>query len=411
MTSRELIAWSARHEQRAHPGWWRSRAVLALALGAALAAWVAWRGAGGWLAAAIAVFGVAFLRIPFHIYWRADAALLAQLPIDGVPLFDAAIVRCARGAAVAAVGVALGAVPLFVEDTALGLRCLAFTGALAASAAWVVPAIVVWSASWVALDDGDGTAELLRSAAGVAPRAAVPRESSSTVLGAVPGGVGAIAIVLLLLVSPWLRGGRPDLPAGPTLGGIAVVGALALIGARRRAGPAMGKILRDVSALDRQRLASLEIRPPTAIEAAIARAAGSAAALPYRKLAVLVRRRYPLAFALGALVFATLAGVGLARPADPAPWLAVVLGGTTAYGVALAGRLRRPPLELPRLAASLPIPPAAQRRARLAWLAGWWGVFVVGPALFAALRQPAPGLGLGLLAAGTLVVALAGARR
>ena len=42
---------------------------------------------------------VAFMRVPFHIYWRQDASLLAQLPIEGKPLFDAALLRCVRAAA------------------------------------------------------------------------------------------------------------------------------------------------------------------------------------------------------------------------------------------------------------------------------------------------------------------------
>ena len=123
------------------------------------------------------------------------------------------------------------------------------------------------------------------------------------------------------------------------------------------------------------------------------------AALPYRKDARLMRRRYPMAFAIGAFVFLVLAIIGLARPDDPAPWLTVAtLAGAAIYGVALAGRLQRPPIELPRLAATLPIPARARGRAKLAWLAGWWLIFVAIPAAFAALRQGDPTTGIALLA-------------
>src|SRR6185436_15808309 len=168
-----------------------------------------------------------------------------------------------------------------------------------------------------------------------------------------------------------------------------------------------GTILRDVSALDRQHLATLEIRRPTAIERAIARLLGDAA-LPYGKDARLVRRRFPMAFALGALAFLVLAVVGLSRPADPVPWLTAAIGGAAIYALALAARLRRPPIELPRLSTTLPIAAAAIARARLAWLLGWWSIFVLAPGLFAALRQPDPVPGLALLAAGTAITLAAG---
>ena len=100
----------------------------------------------------------------------------------------------------------------------------------------------------------------------------------------------------------------------------------------------MGTILRDVSALDRQRLAHLEIRPPTAIERGLAKLAGADGALVYAKDARLVRRRFPMAFALGALAFLILAIVGLAVPDDPMPWLTATIAGGALYGVALAGR-------------------------------------------------------------------------
>ena len=99
-----------------------------------------------------------------------------------------------------------------------------------------------------------------------------------------------------------------------------------------------------------------------------------------------MRRRYPMAYALGALAFLVLVIVGLARPADPVPWLVAVLAGAAMYGATLAVRLRRPPIEIPRLAATLPIAPAALARAKLAWVVAWATVFVAIPLVFAAAR-------------------------
>jgi hypothetical protein len=97
------------------------------------------------------------------------------------------------------------------------------------------------------------------------------------------------------------------------------------------------------------------------------------------------------------------------QPADPTPWLAAVIGGAASYGLVLAGRLRRPPIELARLSATLPLAPGARARAKLAWLLGWWTVFVAAPAVFAALRQPDPVSGVALIAGATIVVIVVGA--
>ena len=204
----------------------------------------------------------------------------------------------------------------------------------------------------------------MRAAAGIA---AAPGPPSTALLGALPGFVATALMTGVLLISPWLVGRAPHATPGAILGAIAGAIVAAIVATRATAPRVMGTILRDVSALDRQRLATLEIRPPTAIERAIARLLGDAA-LPYGKDARLMRRRYPMAFALGALAFLVLAIVGLSRPDDPVPWLTAVIGGAAVYAIALAARLRRPPIELPRLSATLPIS-AGRRGAREARLA------------------------------------------
>jgi hypothetical protein len=93
-----------------------------------------------------------------------------------------------------------------------------------------------------------------------------------------------------------------------------------------------------------------------------------------------------MAFALGALLFLVLVIIGLSQPDDPMPWLVATLAGGVMYGAALAGRLGRPPIELPRLSATLPISAAARRRAKLAWIVTWALLFVVIPASFALAR-------------------------
>ena len=404
MTSRELIAWSRLYERRSRR---TSSLVLALLAGVGIAGWVQWRetasvvGAShAWLAATVVAFALAFLRVPFHLYWRADAALLAQLPIEGGPLFDAALVRCVRAAAATTLAAAVGAAPLARDAPELAARHVAFAATLGLAAALLLPAVATWAAALVAFGQDDIRVQRVRAAAGLAE---APGPPSSALLGALPGFAATLVLAGLLVVSPWLVGRATVVPAPLACAAIAAASVLAIAAARAAAPRVMGTILRDVSALDRQRLATLEIRPPTALERVIARLAGDGR-LAYEKDARLMRRRYPMAFALGALAFLVLAIVGFARPDDPLPWLTATIAGAAAYAVALAGRIQRAPIELPRLTSALPLEPAGVARAKVAWLAGWWTIFVAAPGLFAVLRQDDPLPGWALLAAATVVV-------
>lgn len=414
MTSRELIRWQRLAERRARSVL-TSSLVLAAAGGAGIAAWVAWRqevdplaGSNAWFAVALVAFALAFMRVPFHIYWRQDAALLAQLPIEGGPLFDAALVRCVRAAASTTLALALGALPLARISAELYVRHVAMAGALGAAAAGLLPAVAVWSAQLVALGQRDDRIQRARAAAGVAQAPGAP---STAALGAVPGFASTVIFVGVILGYRWLTARDTDVPTPLVLAAIAALSVVALAATRARAPQMMGTILRDVSALDRQRLAHLEIRPPTALERALAKLAGADGALVYAKDARLLRRRYPMAFALGALGFLVLAIVGIAQPADPTPWLTGVLVGGALYGIALAGRLHRPPIELARLSATLPLSRAGLARAKLVWLLGWWTIYLAIPGAFAALRQPDPLPGLALLGGATIVVLVAGMLR
>ena len=396
MTTRQLLRWMRIHERR-QPGL-PSLVVGALA-GLPLAAFVVWRAQASvqaastaWLAVAVVAFAFAFLRVPFHLYWRTDAALLAQLPIGGGPLFDAALLRCLRAAVSTLLATCIAAVPLALLDgqavhdatrqisatpiagdvpaltpLVFCLHHIAIAGVLALAAGLLVPSVVVWAASLLV---GGSVAD---------------RSSAGTILGAIPGAAGAFIFVGAILAAPWLMGDVLDESSGSFLFSVTFASIAAAFAARRAAPRVMDRILRDVSALDRQRLAHLDVRPPTALERAVAALLGDAA-LPYRKDARLMRRRYPMAFALGAVAFLTLAIMGLAHAARP--WLVVVAGATALYAATLARRIAHPPIELPRLSPTLPITAAARRRAKLAWIVSWSLVFVGVPLAFALLRAP-----------------------
>jgi len=413
VTSRQLIRWSRRHERRATP-LWRSPWVIAIAAGALLYLPVRLQlstsmvaASHAWLAGALVAFALAFLRVPFQLYWRADAPLLAQLPIEGAALLDAALLRCARAAIATLLATVISAIPLPPE---IFWHHVAVAGVLAIAAAAFLPAVAIWAASLVATNRHTGGARAIQMATAIATgnpaagtRTAAPA-SSGTVLGALPGFASTVVIVIVMLASPWLVAEGTANDVALELGGLVVASLAAIAIVRATAPRVMGTILRDVSALDRQRLAHLEIKPPTPIERALAHAAGGGA-IVYRKDARLMRRRFPLAYAFGALAFVVLAIVGLARPTDATPWLAATLVAAAAYGLTLDGRLHAPPIELPRLTSTLPI--SAVGRAKLVWIAGWWTIFIAIPGAFAAARLADPVAG-GLIAGATLVV-LAGA--
>ena len=394
MTTRQLLRWMRLHERRQR----RFPSLLAgMLAGVPLAAFVYWRSSPGaastaWIVAASVAFAFAFLRVPFHLYWRSDAALLAQLPIGGGPLFDAAVLRCLRAALATFLACVIAAVPLLLFDAAtvreatrqisatpiagdvpaltpvmFFLHHVAFAGVLALAAGLLIPGVVVWAASLLV---GQSVSD---------------RSSAGTILGAIPGAAGAFIFVGEILARAWLTGDVLDERSGSFLFGVSAACIAAFVAARHAAPRVMDRILRDVSALDRQRLAHLDIHPPTALERAIAALLG-AAALPYRKDARLMRRRYPMAFALGAIAFLTLAIMGLAHAARP--WTIAVAGAAALYAATLASRLAHPPIELPRLSSTLPITAAARRRAKLAWIVSWSLIFVGAPLAFALLRAP-----------------------
>ena len=90
--------------------------LVAAGAGGAACAWVASGGgelgAVRWLWAATALFAVAMLRVPFVLFWRADAGLLSRLPMRGTPLFDAALAASADLAAQALAASLVAAAPL-----------------------------------------------------------------------------------------------------------------------------------------------------------------------------------------------------------------------------------------------------------------------------------------------------------
>ncbi len=379
----------------------------ALAGGAALA-WVATGEASAstrWLWAAVTLFSVAMLRVPFVLFWRDDAALLSRLPVRGQPLFDAAMMATAALAMQALLPALVAALPLaLVGDAAspeLFARHAALAGAMAVAAGVGIPAVAVGAGALVV----SGKAQQVLSSMG--PELPAPPTSW---LGVLPGVASAAVVLAAINLGGWLVGGRPELgdPASILIG----LAAVSVVGgwlARSSADRVMPAMLRDVSALDRQRLAPLELAPPPRTLGPVRGAVSAASARLLDKHALLVSRRYPMAAVIGAVVFATSTITAIAGPGALG-----VLAGTVVlalvYAWLLAGRLKVPPVELPRLLASLPFAPGQIAAARWAYVLWWWGLYVLVPAVLVLVRTPLPAVIGGIYAAATAVL-LFGLRR
>lgn len=381
--------------------------VTAAAGGAALA-WVATgeeAASTRWLWAAVTLFSVAMLRVPFVLFWRDDAALLSRLPVRGRPLFDAAMVATAVLAMQALLPALLAALPLaLVGDAAspeLFARHAALAGAMAVAAGVGIPAVAVGAGALVV----SGKAQQVLSQMG--PE--LPVQSTSS-LGVLPGVASAAVVLAAINLGGWLVGGPPELgdPAVILIGlaAVSVVGGWLARSAADRVMPAM---LRDVSALDRQRLAPLELTPPPRTLGPVRRALSAASVRLLDKHALLVSRRYPMAAVIGAVAFATSAITAIAGPGALG-----VLAGTVVlalvYAWLLAGRLKVPPVELPRLLASLPFAPGQIAAARRAYVLWWWSLYVLVPAVLVLVRTSLPAVIGGIYVAATAVL-LFGLRR
>jgi hypothetical protein len=380
--------------------------LVAAAVGGAGAAWVATASSSAstrWLSAAVALYAVAMLRVPFVLFWRGDAGLLTRLPVRGRPLFDAALRSTSSLAAQALVPALLAALPLLRLDggAELMLRHTALALAMAVAVAGFVPAVAVGAGALVV----SGRAQQLMSSMG--PELPAPPTSW---LGVLPGLASAAVILAAIDVSGWLTGGRAELgQAEPILIGIVAVSLLAAAAARHAADRVMPAMLRDVSALDRQRLAPLELTPPPSTLRAVRRWLTPPGARLLDKHALLVSRRYPMAAVIGSVAFATSVVTAIAAPDTPGV-LVTTAALALAYAWILHGRLHAPPIELPRLLASLPLSPEQVTEAGRAYVLWWWGLYVLVPAVLVLARTSQAVALAGIYAAATAALAF-GLRR
>lgn len=379
-------------------------AITALATSAALWVLVAptfATAAGRWSWTAVTLFAVAMLRVPFVVFWRSDAALLARLPIPGRALWRSALVGCADLAAQALAASTLAAVPLVFYAQSAGARALALALTLAVVTALLLPAVAVAAGALVV----SGKAEQLLGGLG-----GEVKGPATAWLGMLPGLAAAAAILLAIDLHAWIAGGRPEVGSPGVLLAIAWLGAgVSAMWAGRASAHVMPAILRDVSALDRQQLATIQISPAPGLVRLAGRLLQARARLLLHKHARLVARRHPMAQVVGVLVAGALLVSALAAP-EALPLQGAALGGALAYALVLRARLAQPPIELPRLRSTLPVTERDCRAASAAYLAVWWGWVALAPGALALVRAPQP-LQLALVLGVATVLLAVAARR
>jgi hypothetical protein len=166
--------------------------------------------------------------------------------------------------------------------------------------------------------------------------------------------------------------------------------------------------LREVAALDRERLAHVDRSLPSPLERATRRLLGPTAALVFDKDARLTRRRHPSPYALGPL--AVIVSWLLLLGDGTVGWSIGVVGALAAYAALMAIRATAPPIELARLTATLPLAPAEVGRAKLAAAALRDATWVGLAGVPLAVRRPEP-LVIAVVAVAALAPLVVAARR
>jgi hypothetical protein len=349
-------------------------AILAgLAVAALLHAVARFGGAGEarawWLVIALVGVAAIVMRAPWMIYWRPEASLLARLPIPGAALHALTFRRALRTAAGVAWMLAAAATPLLVTDGGATWGRAAGAAALACLAsALVAPAAATAGGALVASDKAMRAVQSVSGELGGGPNVVW--------LSLIPSAGGFGVAAALYLSAPWIAAGRlaPDLLAVPA---IAAGGAIVVhLAGRALAARWLSTATREVAALDAVKLAHVELSTARGVEAAWGAVAGKRGRMIYRKDVALGRRRYPAYYVMsGILLIAAWAFALFADEPTRTRAPLTIAAAMTAYTWIFSRRLRTPPIEHPRLLATLPLDPAAVARAKGAYVA-WRFVFV-----------------------------------
>jgi hypothetical protein len=235
------------------------------------------------------------------------------------------------------------------------------------------------------------------------------RPPKASWLGLLPGLTAGALVLCLYWSAPWLYGLEGELPGEVLVGVLAVASVVTLLISLKSDGEVMLAALREVSALDGQRLAHVELVGPSALERAWFRLTldrvGQRVAF---KDASIARRRYPMAY-FATFIGVVLVGIAMLAADDVLIWAAIVAAVLGAYAVVMARRGRVTPIEQPQLLKSLPMTKGQLTRAKASSVLLRGAVLMVFIAVPASLTAPAAitaAAVLGGIIVATTVVAL-----
>ncbi len=325
-----------------------------------------------WLGAVVAAHAVAMFGAPFRMYWRRDSALLGRLSIPGGALFRLALVRSLRATLLVAAPCALAGLAFGPWlSWQLAGRHLALVGVAAAGCGLLLPAVTLAAGGVVASNQAQAVLANLGGGEFQAPK--------TSWLGLLPGLASSAVILVVIAGADWALGGERTAIGDPrlVLGGAVAVSAIAALWALRAADRTMLAALREVAALDQERLAHVDLTRESWLERgwAAATVRDPGARQIYRKDVRLAHRRYPIPFFVGLVGVVALWIVAAVAPADLLSWSAAISAGLAAYGLVMARRRVIPPIEHPRFLATLAVSPghavAAKRSQGLLWIVAY----------------------------------------
>jgi hypothetical protein len=405
MTARELLAWGDLDERRRRQhgrGLGRIPRPLVSLLGAGLLFAAVARSVGafgadaqgdstpadasGLLVAAIATLHVLVLfGAPFRMYWRRDSSLLGRLSIDGKALFTVALMRSARATLLVAVPCAVAALPFGIWiHWEIALRHLALVGIAALGAALMGPAVTLSAGAIVASDKADALFEQMGGEF---------RAPKTSWLGIFPGLAATGLALILIAASGWV-GGKQTTAIGPApavLGVAAAAPVLLVLWAWSVADRVMLAAQREVSALDQERLAHVDLTRASWLERAWAAVTlRGHAGLLFDKDARLARRRFPIPYFLGLVGVIALWGIAAGAPQSMLVWSGTIAGSLGLYGIVMARRHAVPPIEHPRLLRTLAFSPGEVASAKHQRVISWMVIYPVLGSVPVVLRAAQP---------------------
>jgi hypothetical protein len=362
-----------------------------------------------WLAVVAASHVVVLLGAPFRMYWRRDSAMIGRSAIAGDAIFTVALVRSVRAAARVALPCAMAAVVFGLGPLGsweIALRHVTLVAIALLWAGLLGPCVALAAGAIVASETAQAALKSL-TAEFEAPR--------TSWLGILPGLFGAGFALILIAAAAWSRGASATPVGEPVylLAGSAMAPLVLVLWARARAASVMLSALREVAALDQERLAHVDLTTPSPLERLAGRVAASLRGAPARlvleKDASLSRRRYPIPFFLGLVGLVALWILAIVAPADLLVWAGVISAGLSAYGVIMARRSMVAPIEYLAYLRTLAVPVRAVSAAKRGRLLLWIAVYMGLGAAPVIARAPQPGMAALLLCAVAGASLIAGA--